>query len=139
MTDPKTTTPAPTPPGLAGAGTALWVRLAATFDLAEHEAALLETCCHQADDVAALEALIAEQGLTVAGSAGQPRLNPAVPEVRQGRLALGKLLGQLALPDEDDRPMTASSRIAQRAANVRWDRRRHEQARAEERAADGTA
>ena len=73
--------------------------------------------------LAALEAAIAEAGVTVRGSAGQPRLNAAVTEVRQGRLALAKILGQLALPAEtepDERPMTARQRQAQKAANARW-------------------
>lgn len=117
------------PTGLGPAGASLWRRLVDAFDLVEHELAVLETACHQADDVAALEALIEEQGMSVPGSAGQPRLNPAVAEVRQGRLALGKLLGQLALPGEDDRPQTASSRTAQRAANARWSRVRAEEER----------
>jgi len=36
-------------------------------------------------------------------------------------LALGKLLGLLTLPDEADRPLTASQRTAQKAATVRRD------------------
>jgi len=54
-------------------------------------------------------------------------------------LALGKLLGLLALPDEADRPLTASQRTAQKAATVRWNRKRLEQERIEERLARGPA
>lgn len=127
------------PAGVGTAGAALWRRLVAAYDFEVHELSMLEVACRQADDVAALENLIAEQGMTVAGSQGQPRLNAAVAEVRQGRLALGKLLGALALPDEADRPLTAASRTAQKAANARWSRKRAEQERLAERIADGSA
>lgn len=120
-----------TPTGLGAAGKALWRRLVVTFDFAEHELALLEVACRQADDVAALEKVIAKDGIVVPGSAGEPRLNGAVAEVRQGRLALGKLLGQLALPDEDDRPLTAASLQARKAADARWSRKRAERERRE--------
>ena len=136
MTDkPKPRVPA----GVGATGRALWRRLVGVYDFEEHELALLEVACRQADDVAALEKLIANQGMTVPGSQGQPRLNAAVAEVRQGRLALGKLLGLLALPDEVDRPFTASSRTAQKAANARWSRKRAEQERREQRLASGEA
>ena len=111
------------PSGLGAAGKSLWRRLCDTYDFEVHELAVVELAARQADDVAALEAAIAEAGVTVRGSAGQPRLNAAVTEVRQGRLALAKILGQLALPAEtepDERPMTARQRQAQKAANARW-------------------
>ena len=125
------------PAGVGTAGGALWRRLTGAYTFEVHELSMLEVACRQADDVAALENLIAEQGMTVAGSQGQPRLNAAVAEVRQGRLALGKLLGALALPDEADRALTAASRQAQRAGRARWDRRSSEQQRRASRLADG--
>lgn len=134
MTEPKKRPPA----DLGTAGKALWRRLASVYVFEPGELAILETACHQADDVAALEALIAEHGMIVSGSQGQPRLNAAVTEVRQGRLALGKLLGQLALPDEVDRPRSSTSKAAQHAANARWSRKRQEQER-RERWLDGSA
>jgi hypothetical protein len=68
-------------------------------ELDEREEAILDLAARQANDVAALEADIAERGIRVEGSRGQPVLNPAFREARQGRLALGKLLGQLDLPE----------------------------------------
>ena len=63
-------------------------------ELDERETALLDVAARQADDIARLEAEIAERGVRVPGSrAGHEILNPAISEVRQGRLALGKLLG----------------------------------------------
>jgi uncharacterized protein with von Willebrand factor type A (vWA) domain len=85
-------------------------------ELDEREEALLDLAARQAGDVAALEADIAERGIRVEGSRGQPVLNPAVSEARQGRLALGKLLGQLDLPES-----TADVvRNARHAADTRW-------------------
>ncbi len=123
MTAPDSKPKPRTPANLGPAGKALWRRLTASYVFAEHELALLEVAAHQADDVAALERAIAEDGYIVAGSQGQPRLSGAVTEVRQGRLALGKLLAQLALPDEDGEaaPSPASLR-ARKAANARWAR-----------------
>lgn len=43
-------------------------------------------------------------------------INPSVAEVRQGRIALGKLLGQLDLP-ESTRDV---ARNARKAAEARW-------------------
>lgn len=117
------------PSKLGPAGRALWRNVTADFDFGASELAVLAAACRQADDVALLEAAIVADGVTVTGSQGQPRLNAALTEVRQGRLALAKLLGALALPDEDDdRPMTASQRRAQKAgrAAARNRRARHE-------------
>jgi hypothetical protein len=114
----------PRPPaGLEGAGRALWRRLVGVYEFAPGEQTVLEAACRQADDVARLEAVVAEHGPMTEGSRGQLRLSGAVTEIRQGRLALGRLLGQLALPDEDGRPATASSTRARKAARSRWDRR----------------
>jgi hypothetical protein len=109
-----------TPARLSKAGRALWRRLVTEFELGPGELALLELAAHQADDVAALEDLLRRDGLIVPGSMGQPRLSAVVAEVRQGRLALAKLVGALALPDEDDRPQTERSKRAAHAANARW-------------------
>jgi len=118
------------PVGLGAAGAALWgsivePREAAGWRLDEREAAVLEAAAHQADDVAALEAQIEQDGRTVAGSRGQTVLHPGVSEVRQGRIALGRLLGQLALPDGEDVPRSSRSLRAQAAAQSRWKRQQN--------------
>jgi septal ring factor EnvC (AmiA/AmiB activator) len=90
-------------------------------ELDEREQALLQLAARQADDIARLEADISERGTTVSGSrAGTSVLNPSISEVRQGRLALGKLLAGLELPDLAGRPRNEASRRAQRAADKRW-------------------
>src|SRR4051794_27718660 len=112
------------PRGLGASGRALWRTVIADvpgdWQLDARDLAVLEAACRQADDVAELEAAVSRDGVMLEGAAGQRRLNGAVTELRQGRLALGRLLGQVDLPDEERRPVTEASRRAQRAANTRW-------------------
>jgi hypothetical protein len=61
-------------------------------------------------------------GFVVKGSQGQPRLSAAVTEVRQGRLALARLLAELRLPDVDE--VVGVNPVRQRAARARWNARR---------------
>lgn len=97
------------------------------FELADHELVLLDSACAQADMIARLEALLATD-LTSRGAAGQVRLSAAVTELRQSRLALSKLLTDLALPaDEGEQPVklqSPASRRASRAATHRHNRDR---------------
>lgn len=122
------------PKGFGQAGRAVWRSVLAdleqatagadeAWELDARELVVLEAAARQADLNRQLEELLAEQGLTVVGSMGQARLNPAATELRQGRIALEKLLAALALPDEDGRPMTAAQKRAQHAARVRYARR----------------
>lgn len=125
MSDRRRTPNAPS--GLADAGKRLWRDLHSALDedaeFDEREAKLLELACRQADDVAALQDAIDTDGLTIKGSTGQKRLHPAVSELRQARLALSRLLGELELPDYGEQPRTAASNRGQKAANKRWGRR----------------
>lgn len=109
-----------TPAGLGPQGIELWAALTSAYDLAPRERTLLVAACRQADAIAAMEDAVTRDGLAVLGAAGQPRLNAAVAEARQGRLALSRLLGALALPDAVDRPETEATRRARHAATVRW-------------------
>jgi hypothetical protein len=88
-------------------------------ELDEREEALLDLARRQAGDVARAEADLATRGYLVRGSRDQDVLNPSLAEVRQSRLALGKLLGQLDLP-ESTRDAVRSARSA---AEARWSRR----------------
>ena len=111
------------PADLAERGRELWTSVVPAFTLEPHERVVLATACRQADLVAALEDVLARDGLIVAGSAGQPRLTPVAAELRQARLALGKLLDQMRLPVDDTAataPASFASQRAQKAANARW-------------------
>jgi hypothetical protein len=88
-------------------------------ELDEREQAILDLAARQANDIASLEADIDERGIRVPGSRKDHQvLSPAISEVRQCRLALGKLLGALELPES----ASDTSRKAQRAAEARWRR-----------------
>ncbi len=107
--------------GLAARGRAFWGHAVDTYELSETELSLLLECCRLMDECEALRQAIAADGMTVAGSTGQPRVHPAVGELRQHRLALGRLLSQLALPDEDDERLATPLQARGRgAASKRW-------------------
>jgi hypothetical protein len=55
------------------------------------------------DRLDAIAVTVEVDGLTVAGSAGQPRPHPLLAEQRQAQLALGRLLDLLGLIDPDRR------------------------------------
>jgi hypothetical protein len=73
--------------------------------------ALLEQACAAADGVAALESLVASDGIVTPGSRGQVVIHPAVPELRQARAALAKLLLQLGVSDEQLRQSVYARRV----------------------------
>lgn len=118
----------PTPPTKLGpAGRGLWNRITRVLELDPAEVTLLTLACRQADDVARLEKALAEGAAMVAGSTGQTRLSPLFAEIRNGRLAILRLLAGIAVPDADGEPgQTAQSRRARHAANVRWIREANE-------------
>ncbi len=112
----------PPPRGLGAAGRHLWRCITAGFEFDEHELVALLLAARQLDDVARLEELLDRDGLVVPGSAGQPRINGVVSELRMSRLAAAKLLAGLGLPVEGEEPSTATpaARRARRAAQARW-------------------
>ena len=107
-------------PTLGPAGKALWTRLAAVYEFDPAETQLLVMACRQADDLTQLETAIKRDGVHVTGSMGQKVLNPALAEARLARAAISRLLGQLDLPNPEEKPQTAASRRASKAANTRW-------------------
>jgi hypothetical protein len=78
----------------------------------------LDVAARQAGDIDRLEADIRERGVRVAGRGGVEVLNQAIGEVRQSRVALARILGQIDVPE------SVSSRTvhARKAAGARWDR-----------------
>lgn len=118
----------PVPPGLGKAGTALWTRIVADLDESwrfdERELALLEEAGRTADDIAALDKSIADDGRTVTGSRGQIVLHPGISEVRQLRALQLRLLSALELTDPADKAAsgTPHQARARRAAEARWNR-----------------
>jgi hypothetical protein len=113
------------PSDLDKSGKALWAAVTKLYDLEPHHGLALASACRCADMVARLEDLLSGS-LLVMGSVGQVRLDPAVAELRQHRLALSKLLTDLALPAETVAELapSAASNKASKAASVRWNRQK---------------
>ena len=104
--------------GLGTRGRRFWRSTTKDFEPSSSEFELVVEVCRFLDEIEALEAGVREQGVTVEGSRGQPRPHPALGELRQHRLALGRLLAQLDFPDEVlDSPATSRAR---KAAETRW-------------------
>lgn len=109
------------PARLADAGKALWRDVVAVYVLTAPELRLLKAVCATADTLEELEAVVAAEGVTTAGSKGQTVAHPAVAEARQQRLAFARLIAQLALPDPAGGVVRNPEQVrAQRAAQARW-------------------
>jgi hypothetical protein len=88
----------PRPPQGAGpSGRRIWRAIVGEFELDEHEKALVTALVRQVDRLDALEALIEEEGLTVAGH-GSLKVHPAVVEARQSAIAVARISAALRLP-----------------------------------------
>ena len=90
-------------------------------DLSKTELELLEVIVRTLDEIDVLQTRLDADGLIVEGSAGQPRIHPAVNELRQHRALAARLLAQLQLPDEDGNtistPRQTAAKLSQKA---RW-------------------
>ena len=118
MTD--TETPA-APSDLGERGAAFWQSAVTAFELSDTELELLVECCRLLDEVESLRHAVTRDGVTVLGSTKQPRVHPALAQLLAHRLALGKLLSQLALPGVDDEPLARPLQAAaRRGAEARW-------------------
>ena len=85
------------PPGLGDAGATLWQHVTDAFELAEHELLLLAQIAHTVDAIDALQKRLDAADVLDTSSQGL-RVHPCLPELRQQRLALGRLLRQLGIP-----------------------------------------
>jgi hypothetical protein len=114
-------TGAPDPPdGLAERGHAFWCAITGQWELRADELELLREIVRTVDMVETLAAVVAREGPTVM-VANSLKTHPSMVELRQQRHLLGRMLGQLALVDEDGSvlpsPLSARGR---KAAQTRW-------------------
>lgn len=108
------TKPPKTPAGLGARASAFFRRVTTTYGFADDERELLLEICRT---IALVERLGTEVAALPSLIVGE-KAHPAVVELRQQRLALGRLLAQLNLPDTDvDSPLSARGR---KAASSRW-------------------
>ena len=98
------------PEGLGGRGQSFYDLARSTWELDRPETELLNQICRLLDRADELRTEIARRGILVTTSQGNVKTNPACGEERQVSLTLGRLLAQLALPDEDAGCWRARSR-----------------------------
>lgn len=133
---PETTKPPRAPAGLQRRGRAFWRQVVADYELSTAELALLAETAGVLDEIDRLRAAITEEGVTVAGSKGQPRAHPLWTELQRSRATLGRLIAQLQLPGASDEPVPSIGTLkARHAAETRW--RPHTVARSREVAGNG--
>lgn len=109
------------PAGLRTAGRRLWRQMVDVYELDPSEQTALESACRTADELADLQAVLAEVSTpTVAGSKGQTRVHPLYAEVRQHRLALARLLAAIDLPDDAAGAGASRSAAGRALARQRW-------------------
>jgi hypothetical protein len=106
----------PRPPiGLKLGGKRLWNRVTGTFELAEHETAVLLQACRIVDVLDRLQAAIDSSEVLVESPQGL-KANPAVVEFRQQAVTLAKCMASLRIPvDTDD----GDARLPQQRVGVR--------------------
>jgi P27 family predicted phage terminase small subunit len=79
----------------------LWRRIVREFLLAPHQLELLRRACEASDRADEARKLIKRDGLTTTDRYGQVKPHPAVNIERDARLALARLLRDLALSPEE--------------------------------------
>lgn len=115
------------PAGLKARGRRFWrqVLVVDDIELTSSELLLLEEVCRTLDTLDVLNKSLVADGPKVEGSKGQPVAHPALNELRQQRIVLGRILSQLALPDEVGAALPSLTEArARRAAESRWRDRR---------------
>lgn len=90
------------PRGLGPAGKALWVSVTAVYELEVVEKLALTSACIVADRVAALDVIVADEGVVLRDEKRGQIAHPALVESRQQRLVQARLLTALRLPDAND-------------------------------------
>lgn len=111
----------PAPAGLEQRGKRFWSRTVATYTLSPSELEILTEACRSLDECEALRSAVADEGVSVTGSKGQPRPHPALAELRQARLATARLLAHLALPDDDAGAVPSPATLrGRKGAESRW-------------------
>jgi phage terminase small subunit len=108
------------PEGLDKAGRAFWLSVTRTYELAPAELAGLRRCCVTLDTLAAMDAEIAEQGLSVKGSRGQVIPNRMIKLRCECERVLDVQVRALNLPMPGEDTGRRRSPAAAAAAYTRW-------------------
>jgi len=113
------TAPKP-PPGLKARGRVLWREVQAAYKLNPSENVTLGALARTLDEIADLEAALADAPVIVSGSKGQPMPNRLFAEIRAHRASADKLQISLALPAPGEQTGRRRSGQAKAAAETRW-------------------
>lgn len=114
------------PTSLGEAGKKLWKSIVKDTEFRPDELTVLESACAMADQIAEYKAYVADEPMTVRGSAGQLVAHPIRVEIRALQSAQAVLLGKLNIPDEDEDPVKATQKqlnrtqAARKAVTTRW-------------------
>lgn len=111
----------PKPPGIGSRASKLWRALNDEYEFTPPEAALLVEACRCVDRLDQLDDAIREVGPMVAGSTGQPVVNPALTEARGQQAVLHRLIAALQLSEDDVTQVLTARQIGSATANrARW-------------------
>ena len=114
---------APAPPkDLQVEGRKLWRDVVAEFEPNAAELALLYQLCLTVDELAEMKAEMAEMGVVVAGSRGQPRVNPVLSAIAAHRRLVDQLVVALGVPLEGEVVGRRRSAAAKQSADAKWRR-----------------
>jgi hypothetical protein len=106
---------------LKTAGKALWKAQLSEFRAnSPAELALLEQACKTIDELAQMDADLADMGYIVSGSANQPRINPLLGAIAQHRKLLDQLIVALGVPLPSELVGRRRSATAKQNADTRW-------------------
>lgn len=108
------------PASLDQAGKTLWRAVTGVYDLAPHEAELLRQACRVADNLARIDAALADSDVTVEGYNGQPRSHPLLASSADQRRVLDGLIRSMALPMPGESEGRRRSPVAAASAQARW-------------------
>jgi hypothetical protein len=112
------------PAGLSEPGHRFWREITRVYELAPGEVETLRQCCRLVDLIDTADTQLTDEGLTVAGSRGQPRAHPLLEAVDEMRRTLDGLMRSLALPMPDEQVGSRRSPQQVAAAQSRWRARR---------------
>ncbi|MGB9308763.1 MAG: terminase, partial [Mycobacterium sp.] len=88
------------PLDLREAGRRLWEKTLAEIEFQPHELELLGETCRTLDAVRLLQNQLDADGVIDISPQGR-RVHPALPELRQQRIVLARLLAALQIPDDE--------------------------------------
>jgi hypothetical protein len=114
-----------TPSGLRIAGRALWASLTGRYNLRADELRILEVAARTADELAAIDKVLADAPAMVSGPRGREVPHPLLEEARRHRATFLRALGALGISAAEDRASREPgerSRAGRALVSARWDR-----------------